>query len=132
MVCFIRAIINNENEEEIVYGINIMSWLLAAPVPLAPSDMGLEPNEQTELILWLIAAAISIIPVVVFFVSYLRVRKTVLLIATFAFFIFFLKATILAMKLFMPYYVDEFWWSIAAILDIIMISLVALSLSKKA
>ena len=115
-----------------MYGINILSWLLAASVPLAPSDIGLEPHEETELILWLIAAAISIIPIVVFFVGYLRVRKMVLLIATSAFFIFFLKAMILAMKLFMPYYVDEFWWSVAAILDIIMISLVAFSLSKKA
>ena len=115
-----------------MYGINILSWLSAASVPLAPSDIGLEPHEETELILWLIAAAISLIPIVIFFVSYLRVRKMVLLIATFAFFIFFLKAMILAMKLFMPYYVDEFWWSVAAILDIIMISLVAFSLSKKA
>lgn len=112
-------------------GINIISWLLAASLSLAPTDVGLEPHEQTELILWLIAAAISLVPVVIFFVSYLRVKSMVLLIATSAFFIFFLKAMILAMKLFMPNYVDEFWWSVAAILDIIMISLVALSLSKK-
>ena len=115
-----------------MYGINILSWLSVTAVPLAPSDIGLEPHEETELILWLIAAIISIVPIVVFFVSYLRVRKPVLLIATSAFFIFFLKAMILAMKLFIPTYVDEFWWSVAAILDIIMISLVAFSLSKKA
>jgi hypothetical protein len=115
-----------------VQGFNIISWFLMWSALMVQSDVGLEPHEQSELILWLIAAAISLVPIVIFFVGYLRVKSTVLLIATSAFFIFFLKAVILAMKLFVPNYVDEFWWSVAAVLDIIMISLVALSLSKKA
>jgi hypothetical protein len=31
----------------------------------------------------------------------------------------------------MPNYVDEIWWSVAAVLDIMIISLIAYSLSRK-
>jgi hypothetical protein len=111
----------------------MIPWLLAASVPLVPSDIdvGLEPHEQTELILWLIVAVVSLIPLVIFSISYRRVRSQKLLITTLAFFLFFVKALILAMKLFMPNYVDETWWSVAAVLDIMIISLIAYSLSRK-
>ena len=111
----------------------MIPWLLAASVSLVPSDIdvGLEPYEQTELILWLIVAAVSLIPLVIFSISYRRVRSQKLLITTLAFFLFFVKALILAMKLFMPNYVDEIWWSVAAVLDIMIISLIAYSLSRK-
>jgi hypothetical protein len=108
----------------------MIHWLLAASMSLAPADIGLEPHEQGELILWLIVAAVSLIPLVIFSIGYIRVRSPKLLITTFAFFLFFIKALILAMKLFIPNYVDEIWWSIAAILDIMMISLIAYSLSR--
>ena len=111
----------------------MIPWLLAASVSLVPSDIdvGLEPYEQTELILWLIVAAVSLIPLVIFSISYRRVRSQKLLITTLAFFLFFVKALILAMKLFLPNYVDETWWSVAALLDIMIISLIAYSLSRK-
>ena len=111
----------------------MIPWLLAASVSLVPSDIdvGLEPYEQTELILWLIVAAVSLIPLVIFSISYRRVRSQKLLITTLAFFLFFVKALILAMKLFMPNYVDEIWWSVAAVLDIMIISLIAYSLRRK-
>ena len=107
----------------------MIPWLLAASVSLVPGDIdvGLEPHEQTELILWLIVAAVSLIPLVIFSISYRRVRSQKLLITTLAFFLFFVKALILAMKLFMPNYVDEIWWSVAAVLDIMIISLIAYS-----
>ena len=111
----------------------MIPWLLAASVSLVPGDIdvGLEPHEQTELILWLIVAAVSLIPLVIFSISYRRVRSQKLLITTLAFFLFFVKALILAMKLFMPNYVDETWWSVAAVLDIMIISLIAYSLRRK-
>ena len=111
----------------------MIPWLLAASVSVVPGDIdgGLEPHEQTELILWLIVAAVSLIPLVIFSISYRRVRSQKLLITTLAFFLFFVKALILAMKLFMPNYVDEIWWSVAAVLDIMIISLIAYSLSRK-
>lgn len=109
----------------------MIPWLLAASVLFDPDEIGLEPHEQTELILWLIVAAVSLIPLVIFSISYRRVRSPKLLITTLAFFLFFIKALILAMKLFIPNYVDEIWWSVAAILDIMVISLIAYSLSRK-
>jgi predicted transcriptional regulator len=111
----------------------MIHWLLEASLSLTPSDIdvGLEPHEQTELILWLIVAAVSLIPLVIFSISYRRVRSPKLLITTLAFFLFFIKALILAMKLFIPNYVDEIWWSVAAVLDIVTISLIAYSLSRK-
>jgi len=111
----------------------MISWLLAASVSLVPSniDVGLEPHEQTELILWLIVAAVSLVPLVIFSISYSRVRSPKLLITTLAFFLFFIKALILAMKLFIPNYVDEIWWAVAAVLDIMIISLIAYSLGRK-
>lgn len=110
----------------------MLSWLPTIIAPSAPNDVGLEPHEQVELILWLIAAAVSLIPVVIFSISYVRVKNTKLLITTLAFCLFFVKALILAMKLFIPNYVDEIWWSVAAVLDIMIISLIAIALSKKA
>jgi predicted transcriptional regulator len=111
----------------------MIPWLLAVSTSLVPNDIdvGLEPYEQTELILWLIVAAISLVPLVIFSISYHRIRSPKLLITTLAFSLFFIKALILAMKLFMPNYVDEVWWSVAAVLDIMIISLIAYSLSRK-
>jgi hypothetical protein len=111
----------------------MIPWLLAASESLVSSDIdiGFEPHEQTELILWLIVAAVSLIPLVIFSVSYGRVRSPKLLITALAFLLFFIKALILAMKLFIPNYVDEIWWAVAAVLDIIIISLIAYSLSRK-
>lgn len=99
---------------------------------LVPSEALLEPHERTELVLWLIVAAVSLFPAIVFFISYNRVRSTKLLITALAFSLFFVKAMILASKLFIPNYVDEIWWAVAAVLDIIIIGLIAISLSKKA
>lgn len=109
-----------------------MFWPLEVAVSLVPSEALLEPNERPELVLWLIVAAVSLFPAVVFFISYNRVRSTKLLITALAFSLFFVKAMILASKLFIPNYVDEIWWAVAAVLDIIIIGLIAISLSKKA
>jgi hypothetical protein len=109
----------------------MISWLLAAAVSLVPSEALLEPNERPELILWLIVALVSIFTTAVFFVSYTKIKSTKLLITTIAFFLFFIKAVVLAMKLFIPNYADEFWWAVAAILDILIISLIAFSLIKR-
>ncbi len=105
--------------------------LLAAAVSLEPGEFTLEPNELTELILWLIAAAVSLVPIVIFSISYIRVKSTKLLITTLAFSLFFIKTVVLAIKLFETDYIDEFWWEVAAVLDIVMICLIAYSLTRK-
>jgi hypothetical protein len=112
----------------------MMLWLLTVAISSIPMDVdvGLEPGEEVELILWLIVAAVSLIPVIFFSISYIRVRSTKLLMTDIAFILFFVKAVTLGMKLFIPSYSDEIWWSVAAFLDIMIISLIALALSKKA
>lgn len=42
-----------------------------------------------------------------------------------------MKSVTLAMKLFVQGYSDEFWWSVAAILDISIIGLITYALVKK-
>ena len=98
----------------------------------------LEPAEEINAILWLVVAGISLIPLCIFLISYIRVKSEKLLITTAAFSLFFIKAMVLAMKLFIPggdteiwYLNDEFWWSVAAILDMIIIGLIAFALKKK-
>ena len=97
-----------------------------------------EAGESINAILWLIVAGISLIPLYIFFLSYIRVKSKKLLITTVAFGFFFVKAITLGMRLFIPepadeiWYMDEeFWWSVAAILDIIIIGLIAYALKKK-
>jgi ABC-type arginine/histidine transport system permease subunit len=92
----------------------------------------IEPGEGITMTLWLIVAVLSLIPIIIFSISYIRVRSKKLLITTAAFYLFFIKAMVLAMKLFVRNYSDEIWWSVAAILDIIIICLIAYSLVKKA
>jgi hypothetical protein len=108
----------------------MISWPLVVAL-LLPSEFALEPHEKIELILWLIVAAISLVPVVIFYISYNRVRSTKLLITMLAFFLFFIKALILAVRRFMPNYVDHTWWWVAAVLDIMIICLITFSLKKK-
>jgi len=91
----------------------------------------LEPSEGINATLWLIAAAVSFVPFIMFLVSYLRVRSTKLLVTTLAFFVFLVKSLILSMKLFIQTYSDEFWWSVVAILDISIIVLITIALLKK-
>lgn len=109
----------------------MISWPLMAAISLLPSNPVLQPHEQTELILWLIVAAVSLIPVVIFSISYIRIRSTKLLITTLAFTLFFVKALVLSARRFTPNYVDADWWWVAAVLDIMIICLIAYSLSKK-
>jgi len=94
-------------------------------------DIMIESSEEINAILWLVVAVVSLVPISMFFISYIRVKSGKLLITVVAFSLFFIKAIALSMKLFIQNYADEFWWSIAAILDIIIISLILISLSKK-
>ncbi len=92
----------------------------------------LESGDTLNSILWLIVAAVSVVPLIVFFISYRRTKSRKLLITAAAFALFFVKAVLLSMKLFITNYADEMWWSVAAILDILIISLIAYALSRKA
>jgi hypothetical protein len=97
-----------------------------------------ETSEQINAVLWLIVAIIALVPLIVFLKSYLRVRTRKLLMTTTAFILFFSMAMILAMRLVVPssdtaqwYMDDEFWWSIAAVMDIAIICLIAFSLTLR-
>ena len=48
----------------------MVSWLLAAALSMDPSEVVREPYEKLEFILWVTAAVISLIPVVIFTISY--------------------------------------------------------------
>lgn len=102
-------------------------------------DFMAEFGELINALLWLVVAIISFIPLIIFFISYNRIKSKKLLITTVAFTLFSTKALLLGMRLFILdiddevwYLDDDFWWSIAAILDIIIISLIAFALRKKA
>ena len=98
----------------------------------------MESSEVINGVIWLIVTIIAIIPVIVFSKTYMKVKSKRILLTTVAFFLFFIKALTLAMRLIVPegdeevwYLNDEFWWSIAAILDIIIIGLIVLALQTK-
>lgn len=82
-------------------------------------------------ILWLVVAIISLIPFTAFMISYRKLKSGKLLITSTAFFLFFIKAVLLAMKLFVNNYAEEVWWSVAALIDILIITLIAYSLARK-
>lgn len=94
-------------------------------------DKMFESQDQICALLWLLVAVISIIPLVAFTVAYKRVKKAKLLITLIAFGIFLVKGVVIGMKIFIPTYSDEFWWSVAAILDILIIGLITLSIITK-
>ena len=92
----------------------------------------LELGDEFNAVLWLAVTIVSLVPLTLFLISYIRVRSTKLLITTAAFALFTVKALILAMKLFLQDYDDEVWWSLAAVMDILIISLIGLALKGKA
>jgi len=89
----------------------------------------MESFELVPNILWIVTMVISMIPLIIFFVAYKRVKDIRLLLTLVAFAFFFVKAAMLASKLIFPFYDDEVGWSIAAVIDIVIISLIALSLT---
>lgn len=91
----------------------------------------IEGNESLNALLWLIVAIVSLIPLSIFTMSYIRLKNRRLLFTTAAFALFFLKAIILFMKVVLPFYADEFWWAVAAMLDISIITLITISLIQK-
>lgn len=87
-------------------------------------------------VLWLITALIAIIPVYVFWTGYRKVRSKDLLFTAIAFTLFFVQAIILSMELFIEeaeawYLNDEFWFAVAAVLDMAIIGLITISFTHK-
>jgi hypothetical protein len=98
-----------------------------------------ELSEAINAVLWLVVAIFALIIFLIFQRSYKRVKDKKIFYTTVAFFIFFVKAMLLGMRLFMlelneePWFLDdEFWWSIAAMLDVVIITLIFYPLSKRA
>ena len=99
-----------------------------------------ETGEQINAVFWLVVAAVALVPLIIFSISYKRIRSRNLLLTTIAFGLFFVKAFALGMRLVVPesmedlwYLDDETWWTVAAVLDIIIIGLISfgLMLGKK-
>lgn len=97
----------------------------------------METGEAIVGILWLIVAIIAIVPIVIFAKTYRRVQSRKILVTTFAFSLFMVKAVTLSMRLVVGendaiwYLNDEFWWSVAAVIDIVIIALFVHALSSK-
>jgi len=83
--------------------------------------------EEIHAILWLVVAIITLFPTYVFWAAYWKMRSKDLLINSLAFTLFLVKAVTLAMKLFIGGFADELWWSVAAILDILIVGLISFS-----
>lgn len=86
-------------------------------------------------ILWLIVALISLMPVYIFWIGYRKTRSQDLFVTAIAFTLFLIKALTLSIALFLDglseekwYFDDEFWVGIAALLDMIIIALIASAL----
>ena len=82
---------------------------------------------------YLVVALIAIIPMCIFWVSYRRVQSRKLLITTLAFSIFFVKAIVMSLEVVFAAmgggdFPEESWISLAAVLDIVIITLFALPL----
>lgn len=100
-----------------------------------------EVSEGINAFFWLAVAVAALVPLVIFAVSYKRVRSKRILLTTIAFGLFFIKAILLSLRLFTPesqedlFQIDnETWWIVAAILDIFIIGLISAGLmlrSKK-
>lgn len=95
-------------------------------------------TEELIAFFWVVVGIIALIPFTIFTISYLRIKDKKLLLNSIAFFLFFLKAIILAIGLFelmgdnaVWYFAEEFWWFYASILDIMIIALISFSLLKK-
>ena len=95
-------------------------------------------TEDIIAIFWLVVGIIALIPFTIFTISYRRIKDKKLLFNSIAFFLFFMKAILLSFALFEPmgdqtawFLTEEFWWAVAAILDVIIIALISLSLLKK-
>lgn len=88
-------------------------------------------------VLWLIVAVISLLPMYVFWIGYRKLRTRDLLITAIAFTLFFIKAALIAMEIFIEgnesswILNDEFWLAVAAILDMAIIGLIATSFTIK-
>lgn len=96
------------------------------------SDSMFESTEDLNSILWIVVALLASLPLIVFLIAYVRVKSERLLITAIAFCLFVIKAVILAMKLVLQDYNDDTWWMVAALLDMMIIGLIAYALSKKA
>ena len=97
-----------------------------------------ESYEQILALFWMAVAVVALFPLIIFYISYKRIKSDILLFTTIAFSLFFIKALSLGMRLFISeaneeiwFLDDEFWWTIAALLDICIIALISLSLFKK-
>ncbi|UCH89357.1 MAG: hypothetical protein JSV49_01535 [Thermoplasmata archaeon] len=97
-----------------------------------------ESTESLIAVFWIVVGIIALIPFIIFTISYRRIKDKKLLYNSIAFFLFFLKAILLSIGLFEPFGDDavwflseELWWAVAAVLDAIIIILIALSLLHK-
>ncbi len=98
----------------------------------------IESKELINAVLSLVVAAIALVPITIFYKSYRVVRGRKLLMTLAAFLLFFIEAVILGARPFIPgasaevwYLDDEFWWSAASIMDVMILGLFTMSLTSK-
>jgi Na+(H+)/acetate symporter ActP len=97
-----------------------------------------EVGEGMNAFFWFAVAIVSLIPLIIFSISYKRVRSRRILLPTLAFGLFFIKAILLSLRLYTPesqedlLQIDnETWWIVAAMLDICIMGLISAGLILK-
>ena len=92
--------------------------------------------ETMGALFWLVVGIVAIVPLVLFSISYNRVRSRSLLMTAVAFGLFFLKGLLLGARLIIPEGIEDTTWYLndgtgllmAAFLDILIIGLITASL----
>ena len=92
----------------------MISWLQAVAL-FVSIEFELESHEQIELVFWHVVAAVSLIPIAIFFISYIRIKSMKLLITALAFSIFSVKGMVLSMKLFVTDYLARMETGVTAL-----------------
>lgn len=83
---------------------------------------------EISTILYIILSFISLIPLLIFYVSSKRIKDKGIFITTIAFFLFFMKGVLISFKFFFPQFEDEIWLIITALFDLTIIILISTSL----
>ena len=82
-------------------------------------------------VLWLLAAIVAFMPVIIFFRAYLSVKSKRILYTALAFLLIFIKAAVLAFRFIVADFSEDPWWAWIAMIEIAIIALITLSLVAK-
>ncbi len=91
----------------------------------------MEIEFEVNGILWLLAAIVSLLPVIIFFRAYLSVKSKRLLYTALAFLLVLVEAAALAVRFIVADFSEDPWWAWIAMIQIAIVVLITLSLVSK-